>query len=345
MQAVAFYLPQFHVIPENEQIYGKGFTEWDNVRNARPLFSGHYQPHVPHKTLGYYDLTDEKFLVFQHELAYGMGVQAFCYYYYNFVGRRVLEKPLDIINNNKSIKNNFCLCWDPGSWRNNRKNKDVFIESVFSVEAAKLIFKDLLRYFENPRHICIDGKPMFNIFAPERNPMMAQYADIWREEAHKHGLPGIWLGGVAAYLGFDPSWVGLDGAIEFAPAWNEEALISAPGENPRRYDYSVSLRCLLSRELPDYTKLRCAFPAWDNTPRRGRNGISTVGVNVELYKTHLDCLAEYTKHYLPPQLQYIFINAWNEWGEGAHLEPDERDGYDYLLATKEVMQKYGMLSN
>lgn len=343
MQAVAFYLPQYHVIPENEQIYGKGFTEWENVRRAKPQFARHYQPHIPHKTFGYYNLLDEKFLTFQHQLAYENGVGAFCYYYYNFSGQRLLEKPVDIINNNSSIHNNFCLCWDHNSWYNNRNTeKPIFLQQQYNAANARQLFADLRQYFENDRYIKIEGKPFFAVFAPERHPRMSEYADILREEALKAGFPGIWLAGVEAYVGQHPSAYGFDSMLEFAPNWHPENLLSQPGEALRIFDYPATLRMMANKEIPDYVRNRCAFPGWDNTPRRGGKAALAVNNSPELYKLYLEYLATYTRSYLPDKMQYIFINAWNEWGEGCHLEPDEKYGFAWLKATRDVIDKYSV---
>lgn len=339
MEAIAFYLPQYHVIPENEMIYGKGFTEWDNVKLAKPLFSGHYHPRKPHQSIGYYNLLDEKFITFQHELAYANGVTGFCYYYYNFSGKRLLEKPLDIINSSKLIQNKFCLCWDSQSWYNNQNNKkEIFIKQSFSPEIARMVFSDLLRYLSNDRYIKINGKPLISIFAPERHPMMKEYAEIWRDEAVSHGLPGLWLAGVEAFEGRNPYEFGLDGAIEFAPNWIKDAQVTADGVKPRQLDYTQILRFMLSKELPGWPYIRCVFPEWDNTPRRKEDGVVITGTSSELFKTYLECIKEYTESYLPPELQYIFINAWNEWGETCYLEPDQERGYKYLNIVREVMK-------
>lgn len=341
IEAIAFYLPQFHPIPENDAIYGKGFTEWDNVQNASPLFEGHAQPNRPHPVFGYYDLTDEKFLRLQHEMAYENMVKNFCYYYYNFSGKRLLEKPLDLINNNRSIKNRFCLCWAHGSWYNNRTNiRDIFIQQQYTPDNARNLFHDLLQYFENERYITIDGKPLFCVFAPENNPLMSTYTEIWREEAHKHGFSGIWIAGVLAFVDIHPATLGLDSMIEFAPHWHNEALIAHNPNGPRIYDYNQTLRIMLGTNIPNYLMNRGVFPGWDNTPRRGKNGIVFINNNVDVYATYLEGMIEYTREYLPGNMQYIFINAWNEWGETCYLEPDMRNGFSYLQVTKNVFAKY-----
>lgn len=339
MEAIAFYLPQYHVIPENEAIYGKGFTEWDNVRNAKPQFAGHKQPKIPHPAIGYYNLLNKKFLTYQHEMAYENGVKNFCYYYYNMSGKKLLlERPIQLAHHNKSIKNGFCLCWAHHHWYNNRDpEKPIFIEQIYSPENARLIFNDMAQYFENERYIKINGRPFLTVFAPERNPLIVEYAEIWREEAHKRGWGGIWLAGVQAYVGISPSSIGFDSMVEFAPSWTKEAQISSEHESFRRLDYIKTLRFMLSKEIPDYIWNRCVFPAWDDTARRGDRALAAVNTRSDLYKSFLEYLVSYTKSYLPKEMQYIFINAWNEWGEGCYLEPDMAHGFKYLKITKEVM--------
>ena len=337
----AFYLPQFHAIAENDRQYGAGFTEWDNVRRAVPLFAGHAQPHVPHRRIGYYSLLDEKFLQFQHELAYSCGVRAFCYYYYNFSGRRLLHRPIDMAVGNRAIRNGFCLCWAHMSWHDNHENRtegNLFLPQVYSADNAVRIAADIVQYFRSPRHLVIDGKPLFLVWAPEKNPLMAEYAGIWREAVKKAGFPGLCLAGVEAYREALPETLGLDCMVEFAPNWVREALISSPGEQPRRYDYLRTLRFMREKPVPSYHRLRCAFPGWDNTPRRGKNGIVFVNEDAEAFRAHLAWLLRYTREVLPADLQYVFINAWNEWGEGCHLEPDERREFTLLKIVRECLE-------
>ena len=342
MKAIAFYLPQFHVIPENEAVYGPGFTEWDNVRNARPLFPGHRQPRAPHGMLGYYSLENRRTLLLQHRLAMNYGVGAFCYYYYNFGGRRLLEKPLDIICRTPAIQNEFCLCWPHVSWCDNRRReRPVFLEQDYSEDAARLMARDLLRYFRHPRYIRMEGRPFFLIFAPERHPAIGACTSILREEAARAGL-SLCLAGVEAYGPSAPQRWGLDCMVEFAPSWVPESMLSAPGEQPRRYDYQATVRFMLSKPVPPYTRLRCVFPGWDNTPRRGRYGLACTGVSPAIFRLAIEAATEYTRGVLPPSCHYVFINAWNEWGEGCCIEPDDYYGLRYLEAIREVMGRERM---
>lgn len=341
IKAVAFYLPQFHVIPEND-IYGKNFTEWCNVRRAVPLYDGHAQPHIPHGILGYYDLIDEKILTKQHHIAWDNNVTAFCYYYYNMAGRTLLDAPLHIINKSRLIRNEFCLCWAHECWYDNTQPQRIkpFIAQEYSPENARKIIRDLAQYFDNPRHIRIDGKPLLLVFAPERNPLMSVYSQIWREEAWAMGHTELCLAGVECHVGQHPANLGFDVMVEFAPNLNPMNMLSIEGEEPRRFDYVATVQDMLLKETPDYTRLRCAFPGWDNTPRRGRHGLSFERTSVDVFSAALRAMAQHTRAHLPENLQYVFINAWNEWGEGCYLEPDQKDGFAYLHAVRNVMNEF-----
>jgi hypothetical protein len=333
VKLIAFYLPQFHVVPVNERIYGKGFTEWDNVRGARPLFEGHHQPHIPHSLLGYYDLSKEKDIVLTHELAYGNGVECFCYYYYNINTIKPLEKPLDIIAGSTCIRNEFCLCWDPGSWFHNRTGdrKFPFLEQVFSVANAVHFIHGIERFIGNRRYIRIDGKPLLLVFAAERCPMIREYTGIWRREAQRMGFPDLCIGGVSAFVeGVPPAHYGFDVMVEFAPNWFSEARISGEEEKPRRMDYLRTVKLMMEKQVPPYDFLRCVFPSWDNTPRKGERGIVFERLDFDIFSLALEAAIAYTRNVLPESLQYVFINAWNEWGEGCHLEPDLKNGFDLL---------------
>lgn len=337
MDVIAFYLPQYHAIPENNAIYGEGFTEWDDVRRAKPLFPGHYQPHVPHRKFGWYSLLDKHFLTVQHAVALEFGVTGFCYYYYNFGGHTPLAGPLQLVLNNPAIRNRFCLCWDHTSWYNNRNTRrEIFLPQTYSEANARTLFADLRRYFDDPRYIRIEDKPLLLIWVPERHPMMQPYAAILRSESRRAGFPGICLAGVECYQGgVPPDVYGLDCMVEFAPNWRSENRVSAPGETPIRFDYAATLRFMAQKSVPAYPRLRCTFPGWDNTPRRGREGLVCVNTAPELFRESLRFMLEYTRTVLPASLQYVFVNAWNEWGEGCHLEPDQRYGFRYLQILRE----------
>ena len=339
MKAIAFYLPQYHAIPENDAWWGKGFTEWNNVRSAVPQFEGHYQPHVPHATLGYYDLSDVKTLEKQHALALKYGVSSFCYYYYNFSGKKLLERPLLEINSSPVIRNDFCLCWANHDWSRiwYGQEKSLLIQQEYSRDNAANIFDDVFKYFCNERYIRIQDKPLFLVFNPEANPLMREYADIWRERARARGLAGVYIVSVENLtIGADPDEYGADAAVEFAPDWSCTALLSPPEHAPRIFDYQATIRNMVNKSVPPYTRMRCAFPGWDNSPRYKERAVVFGNTSWGGFKFALDFAREYTQKHLPEYLQYVFINAWNEWGEGCHLEPDEKNGFLALNIVAEV---------
>ena len=330
IRALAFYLPQYHATPENDAWWGAGFTEWDNVRAARPCFVGHYQPHEPHPRLGYYNLADPAQLERQHRLAARYGLYGFCYYYYNFSGKTLLETPLRLINSLPDITLPFCLCWANHDWTRAwyGQSKEVLIGQEYKLENAAKVFAGLLPYLLNPRYIKVARIPLLLVFNPEHNPLMPEYSRIWRELALQSGLPGLFLAGVESLaIGVEPERYGFDVAVEFAPDWSCAALTSDAGAAPRVYDYQATLRNMLLKPAPSYTRLRCLFPGWDNTPRYKRAGLVFDNFSLGAFQYAVEQTREQSLARLPEELRYVFFNAWNEWGEGCHLEPDKRHGF------------------
>jgi hypothetical protein len=342
LKALAFYLPQYHAIPENDRWWGEGFTEWNNVRSAQALFDGHYQPHVPHARVGYYDLSDPAFIERQHALALRYGIAGFCYYYYNFSGRNPLERPLRHVRSNASIRNEYCFCWANHDWTRTwyGQDKEVLLKQEYSLANAEQLFEDVAQYFADTRYIKVEGKPLFLVYAPEFNPMMREYADLWRKNAQKSGYPDVFLVSVEALMvGANPDTYGFDAALEFAPDWTCVAQISPANVKPRLLDYQGTVKNMLCKAVPHYPRMRCVFPGWDNTPRYKERGIIFTDGSLGAYRFALESAVRYTKETLPDFLQYLFINAWNEWGEGCHLEPDEKNGFLPLQITADVLAR------
>ncbi|MDR2488524.1 MAG: glycoside hydrolase family 99-like domain-containing protein [Desulfovibrio sp.] len=340
MKAIAIYLPQYHIISENNEWWGEGFTEWHNVRAAVPYYEGHYQPHIPHKSIGYYNLLDENWIEKQHKMALRYGVSAFCYYYYNFAGKTLLEEPLRIIARHTGITNAFCLCWANHDWTRAwyGQNKEILIKQEYSRENAVKFFYDVKSYLAHERYITIDQKPFFLIYDPISNPLMGEYIAIWRHLAHKEGFAGLFLASVEA-LRYRPapSVYGFDATVEFAPDWYCATEFAKNAYSPRVIDYQTVIANMISKPAPSYTRLRCVFPGWDNSPRY--KNVATIFNNCTLgaFKYALEHAVDHTRKTLPQNLQYIFINAWNEWGEGCHLEPDERHGFKTLAVVRQVL--------
>ncbi|PSB59046.1 glycoside hydrolase family 99-like domain-containing protein [Chamaesiphon polymorphus] len=370
IKAIAFYLPQYHPIPENDRWWGKGFTEWTNVTKARPLFEGHYQPHQP-ADLGFYDLRLPEVRQAQADLATAYGIHGFCYYHYWFTGKRLLERPFNDVLATTEPDFPFCLCWANENWtrRWDGQDEDVLAEQVYGDADDRQHIRYLAQAFQDPRYIRIDDKPLFLVYRANRIPNPLETAKTWREEARQLGIGEIFLARVESFYDEqnDPKSIGFDAAVEFQPDWSRlgwplqrgrkwslartlKLAESAYAENTI-YDYATIVEQMLAKPLSDYKRFPCVTPAWDNSARR-KDGNATIlhHSTPELYEKWLETVVqrELTN---PNSDRVIFVNAWNEWAEGNHLEPCQKWGHAYLEATqrvltsaparvKSVMQKY-----
>jgi lipopolysaccharide biosynthesis protein len=347
LRAIAFYLPQYHRIPENDAWWGAGFTEWSNVRKAAPLFPGHYQPHVP-GPLGYYDLGDSQVRRAQADLARAHGIHGFCYYHYWFSGKRLLETPFGEVLQSGEPDFPFCLCWANENWtrRWDGEDREVLVAQNYSHADDIAHIESLLPAFRDERYIRINGKPLFLVYKTSLLPNPKKTAEIWREAAYRAGIGEIYLARVENFLqelAPAPAKIGFDAAVEFAPHWRSigpevtstlQLNETADRIKPRIYDYDAAMLAMLGRRKPDYKLFRGAFPSWDNTPRRARGPLMFINSAPEKYAFWLSQIGRHALENLAGDERLIFINAWNEWGEGCHLEPDERHGYRYLEATR-----------
>lgn len=345
---IAFHLPQFHPTPENNAWWGKGFTEWTNVAKARPLYLGHYQPHVP-ADLGFYDLRLPEARHAQAELAHEYGLEGFCYYHYWFGGgRRMLERPVNEILASGKPDFPFCLCWANHSWNTVwQGTSDTLVEQTYpGWEDHAAHFDWLLRAFTDPRYLALNGKPIFLIYEPDRIPETRRFADFWRERAIKAGLPGLWLVGVSH---FNPRWDPRERGLD---ASTMQALPERDGGLPRRYlgsrlkrallrqsgptvrDYAEVLPMLLRRNAVTWPDYPLVLPNWDNTPRSGPRGLVLHGSTPELFRAHLrEAVSRVAQ--CPPEERIVFLKAWNEWAEGNYVEPDLKWGRRYLEVIRE----------
>jgi lipopolysaccharide biosynthesis protein len=345
IKLIAFYLPQFHPFPENDEWWGKGFTEWTNVTKAVPKFLGHYQPHLP-IDLGFYDLRLIETTKRQIELAKKYGVFGFCFHYYWFNGKRLLEKPLNMFLESSSELNfPFCLCWANENWsrRWDGLDNDILIAQKYSPEDDLEIIKDLSKYILDDRYIKIDGRPVIIIYKPQLLPNPKETFFKWREHCRKEGLGELFLVGAKRHDFIDPQTYGLDAAVEFPPNTPHPTQIHKninfieKGNHPTVYDLNkfVKSKSYLEKN-ENYLKFKTVVPSWDNTARRGNNGQVYVG-NPEIYQEWLMNVMKFTKENMGENKQIVFINAWNEWAEGAHLEPDRKFGYGYLESTAKAI--------
>ena len=354
---IAFFLPQYHPIPENDEWWGIGFTEWRNVSKAEPLFPGHYQPHLP-SDLGFYDLRAKESRIAQAEMAKEYGIYGFCYYHYWFNGKRLLERPIEDMLFTGQPDFPFCICWANENWTRRWDGEDqhVLIEQKYSEKDDREHIRDLFRLFRDERYIKVEGKPMFLVYRTENMPNPAKTATIWREEARKEGIGGLYLVRVESIGKCDPYEINFDAALEFAPDWRnkgqkinnyqrhgdeeEEELRDFNQIFKKNYfhTYDNLVETMLSKKIPKYKWLRCVTPSWDNTPRRKEGAHVFLDSNPEKYKYWLKRIIDSTNNQLVGEEKIVFINAWNEWAEGNHLEPDQKFGRGYLEATLSALR-------
>jgi lipopolysaccharide biosynthesis protein len=344
IKAIAYYLPQFHPIPENDRWWGKGFTEWTNVSRGRPFFPGHHQPHLP-ADLGFYDLRLAEVRAEQAALARQYGLYGFCYYYYWFNGRRLLERPLDEVVRTGEPDFPFCVCWANENWtrRWDGAEHEILMQQVHSPESDRRFIEDVLPILRDPRYIRVQGAPLLLVYRPGILPEPRRTTDIWRAAAQEAGLPGLHLCAVQSFGLDDPRPLGFDAAAEFPPHGFAPTRINqtVSGLSPEFrgwvYEYEEAVRLSLQKPRPSYIRYRGVMTSWDNTARRGADGHIYRGASPGAYESWLRAVIAETET-RPQEEQLVFINAWNEWAEGAHLEPDQRDGHAWLEATARALK-------
>jgi lipopolysaccharide biosynthesis protein len=362
VRAIAFHLPQFHPIPENDQWWGKGFTEWTNVGKARPLFKGHYQPRVP-ADLGYYDLRIPEVRQAQADLAREYGIEAFCYWHYWFAGDRLLERPFNEILASGKPNFPFCLAWANHSWTGiwYGAPKRILKEQTYPGREDYIRhFNWLLQAFRDPRYVRVDGKPLFLFFRPSEIPDLPGLADLWRNMAVKAGLRGLHLVGIWGDGQEMAAGHGLDGATLFRVGRllgsKMKSLQQGLARKIRRhpvtgpilnrlsprpaevYSYAEASRFFVEEGDIGTEYYPTAIPDFDNSPRSGMNGLILHGSTPELFREHLRKAVAVAER-LPEERRLLFIKSWNEWAEGNTLEPDLKWGHGYLKALREVISR------
>lgn len=372
MKIIPVYLPQFHTIPENDKWWGKGFTEWANVKNAKPLFKGHQQPRVPLNN-NYYDLSELDTLEWQCRIAREYGIYGFCMYHYWFNGKILLHKPMEMLLRHPEIDINYCISWANGEWRDTWKCKDtkstnILISDDFNNEDYWVDhFNYMLPFFYDKRYMKEDNKPLLVIYTPHIILKLNKMLDLWTKMAKKAGFNGMIYIYQSAASNLDNSWdrSRFEYGIEMNPGYvngmrkgNSAKLISRWMKYSREikralhinnslirqknskevgiYDYDAVWQEILRLRPSGTTKMiPCAYTDWDNTPRFGINGTCYADVSTQKFKHYFAILVENAKKYY--KSDKIFVFAWNEWAEGGYLEPDELYGFGFLEAIKEVL--------
>ena len=349
VRIIAFYLPQFHPIPENDRWWGKGFTEWSNVAKARPNYVGHYQPHLP-ADLGFYDLRIAEIADQQYDLAKRYGLYGFCYFYYWFAGKRLLDLPLERLAETGNPHNRFCIGWANENWTRTWDGLEdhILIGQQHSDDDDRAVILDMMRYFQRSNYIRVNGKPLLLVYRINLFPDIRRTADIWREQCVKEGIGDIYLALVESFENAgapsDPVVFGFDASVEYPPHGMSSPIKTPAILNPdfqgSVHDYRELVLKYLQREVPNYVRFRTVMPSWDNTPRRQDNPHIFEHACPGAYRAWLEAIIDQTHEQNFGDERIVFINAWNEWGEGNHLEPDKRYGHGFLEATRNAQDAW-----
>lgn len=349
---IAFYLPQFHPFPENEEWWGKGFTEWTNVGKAKPLFKGHYQPRVPSE-LGYYDLRLPEVRIDQAKLAKEYGVDGFCYYHYWFgKGKRLMEMPFNEVLKSGCPNFPFMLCWANESWNSKfwnidgKVDKKLLIEQEYCDENDYIEhFYTLLPAFKDNRYIRIEGKPAFMIYRPKDFKDADKFIEIWNSLAIKNGFNGIYFIGHTENINRDKNEIINKGFDAINPNRIYEASKRSSIATfltkvkrrilriPNKVDYKKRIYSFTGEEEKENNVIPTIFPNWDHTPRSGVGGLVYINSTPENFKKHLKYVMSIVDK--KPHNKIIFLKSWNEWGEGNYVEPDLKYGRQYLEAIRD----------
>ena len=341
---VAFYLPQFHPIPENDRWWGKGFTEWRNVTRALPQFEGHVQPRLP-ADLGFYDLRDGRTMRQQAALARQYGIGAFCFYFYWFGGKTLLEAPLEQWLQDSGADLPFCLCWANESWarRWDGRDSDTLIAQEHSAQDDLAFIAHIARYLRDPRYLRVDGKPLILVYRPSLIPDARATAQRWRTWCADNGIGEICIAYTQSFDRAAPAELGFDAAVEFPPNMGEIGDITAqqrlinPDYRGQALDWRVLARSYQTRPMPPYRLFPAVNCGWDNEPRRPGLGRTFLHASPRRYRDWLRATIQSRLEGVPASDRLVFINAWNEWAEGAVLEPEARLGHAWLAATRAAL--------
>lgn len=366
MKVIAYYLPQFHRIPENDEWWGEGFTEWTNVKSGKPLFNEHYQPRIPQNE-NYYNLLDPEVMRWQTQKAHENGLYGFCFYHYWFSGHMLLENPVNNYLNDKKLPLHYCLCWANEHWTNAwvSNNHKVLIEQDYGNKKEwEEHFAYFLPFFMDERYIRIDNKPFLMIYRPEIIPCLNEMLDCWSELAVKNGLKGL----TYSYQQYQYELVEdlaesrFSLNVEYQPIYAFRDRLSPltkkilavkkqveakldkyhlyisrikTSDMPDVIEYDKLWDAILTRNPKDSRSVPGAFVDWDNTPRHQTRGSVALGSSPEKFKKYL--IKQIGRARNIYNKDYIFLFAWNEWSEAGYLEPDEKYGDNYLRALNEAL--------
>ncbi|MHC1708676.1 MAG: glycoside hydrolase family 99-like domain-containing protein [Bacteroidales bacterium] len=348
VKVLAYYLPQFNPIPENDAWHGEGFTEWTKVRTAQPLFMGHYQQHIPHPDIGYYLLDNPDVLRQQAEMMRKSGIYGQVFYHYWFTGKLILEKPAQMLLENQDIKMPFCFCWANENWtkRWDGDENEILLKQDYSENDAAEFIRYLIPFFKDARYIRIENRPVLMIYRASSFPDFLVYRSVWERECSQNGILNPYLVTVLTRGASNPGSYQMDAGVErVLHDWTHgkvpnlrDILHPFVPLNANILDYHAVVKFYSKQHhKKQFTYFRSLVPIWDNTARYAADAYVVHESNPELFQQWLQECCEYTKNELSADRQFIMINAWNEWAEGAHLEPDTRFGYGYLNSVGRVL--------
>lgn len=365
-KVLSIYLPQFHVIPENNEWWGEGFTEWTNVRRGRAYYPGHYQPREPLND-DYYDLSDLKVLEKHTRMARKAGISGFCFYHYYFHGKKLLEKPIENYRDKSKEKFPYCLIWANQSWartwyRAAAGNRILLQQTYGEKKDWEDHFNYLLDFFKDDRYIKIDNKPVYIIYIPQDIKCRKQMFAVWQKMAKEHGFDGIYLIGMVTSFGKDSVDNLYDAFFDLEPlstfridqSWrkylqNWKGRYTGKIKSGRcipsnrlwaqnAYSYAYLCKAIERKAKLNRPKMFFGiFAGWDNTSRKDERGVIVAGGNPGIFQRHVKKMLRLSERY---KKELIFLNAWNEWSESAYVEPDKKYGYQYLHALRDAIYEY-----
>jgi O-antigen biosynthesis protein len=348
VRPIAFYLPQYYPTPENDFYWGQGFTEWSNVAKAVPAYVGHYQPHLP-ADLGFYDLRVKQNMQRQALLAKRYGIAGFCVYYYNFGRQRALEQAFEAMVADASIDFPYCVCWANENWTRHWDggDRELIFEQMYENKILLAVIDDAVRYAADPRYLRVNGRPLLLVYRPLLIPDPQKFAALSRHQFRKAGFEDVYLAYVesmeTAQKGRHPAELGFDACVEFPPqglavrAAKTTDSVLREGFVGVRYDYEATVSDSVTRPSVNYKRHPSVFPSWDNTPRQPLKGDSFINATPEAFQVYIEEKLDDAIRLFIGDERLLFINAWNEWAEGTHLEPDQRFGHRWLEAVRNAM--------
>jgi len=352
VKVLAYYLPQFHPTSENDEWHGAGFTEWHKVASCNPLFAGHYQQHVPHSDIGYYSLTTADHLYAQAEMMRQAGVHGMIFYHYWFGGRMILEKPAQMLLSQPDIAMPYCFCWANENWtrRWDGNESEILLGQNYSADDARGFIEYLLPHFKDPRYIKVGQRPVLMVYRPSSVECLDDYIAVWAQVCEAAGVARPYVIATLTRGANSPLQYGMDGAVErVLHDWTDGAVPEIKQDlipywpiNGRVLNYTDVADFYMQQGPRDgFDYFRSLVPVWDNTPRYQSEAYIVHGFSTRKFQEWLEFLIGDARERLPEDRRFVMINAWNEWAEGAHLEPDAAVGYGYLNTIGRALSGIG----